>query len=301
MISFLARPMARFAVLGAIILSRVLGLTPGVGRTTTQGQCECHLPTSASAHLWTCRTTQAQIDPRKYPVCEDNARGLPWPPECRHNRGCHLRSLEAAHPLGVQAQTLLQAQGAGLPVGLRAVHGARETCPSAHGGVQAADLWAARHCLGLPPLQRLLQPSPQGLSPQPRLLQPSPQARGGHESVGGRNHTSKQGTLRRKVYACRRADALQPPPRLAPVAPHHTQSQSPTQSYHSHLELAASTACAIGHAADHHKEGGRQSSRRGLPPWFPPQCSPLPWDATPMRGHYRGSVHGCHPNATNGA
>ena len=175
MISFLARPMARFAVLGAIILSRVLGLTPGVGRTTTQGQCECHLPTSASAHLWKCRTTQAQIDPRKYPVCEDNARGLPWPPECRHNRGCHLRSLEAAHPLGVQAQTLLQAQGAGLPVGLRAVHGARETCPSAHGGVQAADLWAARHCLGLPPLQRLLQPSPQGLSPLQRLLQPSPQ------------------------------------------------------------------------------------------------------------------------------
>ena len=110
----------------------------------------------------------------------------------------------------MQAQTLLQAQGAALPVGLRVVHGARETCPSAHGGVQAADLWAARHCLGLPPLHRLLQTSPQGLSPQPRLLQPSPQARGGHESVGGKEpyfeagYTAPQGLC---LQTCRRVTA----------------------------------------------------------------------------------------------
>ena len=75
----------------------------------------------------------------------------------------------------MQAQTLLQAQGAALPVAVGVVHGARETCPSAHGGVQAADLWAARLCLGLSPQPRLMQPLRQELSPQPRLLQLSHQ------------------------------------------------------------------------------------------------------------------------------
>ena len=95
-------------------------------------------------------------------------RRIPW--GCRRGRCCKRKGLR--YQLASEWYT---------------VH--VKTCPSAHGGVQAADLWAARHCLGLPtlqrllqpspqgllPLQGLLQPSPQGLSPQPRLLQPSPQ------------------------------------------------------------------------------------------------------------------------------
>lgn len=131
----------------------------------------------------------------------------------------------------------------------------------------------------------LRSPIPQALPTPPPRGRSRGQARGGHESGVGRTHTSKQGALRDKACACRRAAASRPPqPRVQAAAP-HILSRSPTQSCHLHCPSAAPTTCATGCRAGRRNQDGPRSHPRDAHPLWPPPRIPLPWMGV---HHYRG-------------
>ena len=119
-----------------------------------------------------------------------------------------------------------------------------------------------------------------------------PRIGGGKEPYFEAGYTAPQGLC---LQTCRRV--------TAPTAAGASCSPSyPITVTHPDIPFAfvvgRPTACAIGHAADHHNQGGRRSYLRGQRPWLPPQCSPLPWELhvdTTLHPITMGEVKLCVP------